>query len=380
MKRTWDIFCTVVDNFGDIGVSWRLARQLAAEHGLHVRLWVDDLASFQRLAPGLDPSLPVQSCGGVEVHRWSQPFPKMEPGEMVIEAFACNLPENFVAAMAARELKPLWINLEYLSAEDWILGYHGLTSPHPKLPLVKYFLFPGFVSGTAGLLLERGLIARRRAFQQDPAAQAEFWQSLGLPVARDAEIRVSLFSYENPAIPDLLAAWAGARYPVTCLVPEGRALPQVAAFFGQAQARAGDAFIQGSLQVRVLPFVEQDAYDRLLWVCDCNFVRGEDSFVRAQWAARPFVWHIYPQEDAAHWKKLQAFMNLFCAGLPDEAVAGLHQLWEAWNRGQGAGAAWEGFWRQRAVLEQHAQPWADRLTEQGDLALNLVQFFENRLK
>ncbi|WP_187492385.1 elongation factor P maturation arginine rhamnosyltransferase EarP, partial [Pantoea agglomerans] len=26
MKVTWDIFCTVVDNYGDIGVTWRLAR------------------------------------------------------------------------------------------------------------------------------------------------------------------------------------------------------------------------------------------------------------------------------------------------------------------------------------------------------------------
>ena len=46
---SWDIFCTVVDNYGDIGVCWRLARQLAAEHGFAVRLWVDDLASFARL-------------------------------------------------------------------------------------------------------------------------------------------------------------------------------------------------------------------------------------------------------------------------------------------------------------------------------------------
>ena len=30
MRVTWDIFCSVVDNFGDIGVTWRLARQLVA--------------------------------------------------------------------------------------------------------------------------------------------------------------------------------------------------------------------------------------------------------------------------------------------------------------------------------------------------------------
>ncbi|MBY0444112.1 MAG: elongation factor P maturation arginine rhamnosyltransferase EarP, partial [Burkholderiales bacterium] len=37
----WDIFCRVIDNYGDIGVCWRLARQLSFEHGFAVRLMVD---------------------------------------------------------------------------------------------------------------------------------------------------------------------------------------------------------------------------------------------------------------------------------------------------------------------------------------------------
>ena len=45
VRRTWDIFCSVVDNFGDIGVCWRLARRLSAGLGQQVRLWVDDLAA-----------------------------------------------------------------------------------------------------------------------------------------------------------------------------------------------------------------------------------------------------------------------------------------------------------------------------------------------
>ncbi|MFA5916282.1 MAG: elongation factor P maturation arginine rhamnosyltransferase EarP, partial [Burkholderiales bacterium] len=90
--RSWDIFCTVVDNYGDIGVCWRLARQLAAEHGQRVRLWVDDLASLARISPGVVPGLGVQHSRGVEIRWWREPFPAVEPADVVVEAFACNPP------------------------------------------------------------------------------------------------------------------------------------------------------------------------------------------------------------------------------------------------------------------------------------------------
>src|SRR3990167_4247188 len=120
--RSWDIFCTVIDNYGDIGVCWRLARQLAAEHGLAVRLWVEDLNSLQPLSPEVDPLREAQSCRGVEVRRWPADFPATYPADVVIETFACELPERYQAAMAQREQKPVWINLEYLSAASWEVG------------------------------------------------------------------------------------------------------------------------------------------------------------------------------------------------------------------------------------------------------------------
>src|SRR5512146_2914773 len=128
-----DIFCTVVDNYGDIGVCWRLARQLAGEHGFAVRLWVDDLASFQRLCAEVDPALASQRCRGVDIHHWPVTFPEVEPAQLVIEAFACELPERYVLAMADLTDKPVWLNLEYLSAEGWVEGCHALPSPHPRL-------------------------------------------------------------------------------------------------------------------------------------------------------------------------------------------------------------------------------------------------------
>jgi len=388
MTMHWDIFCHVIDNFGDIGVTWRLARQLVAEHRLHVRLWVDDLQSFKRLCPELDTAAGAQTVRGVEVRRWlHEDFDAaVEPADAVIEAFACELPDAYVKRMAARAVKPAWINLEYLSAEAWVPEHHRLPSPHPRLPLTRHFFFPGFGAGTGGLLRERGLIRRREAFQRDPQAQKAFWQRFGLAPAA-TEMRISLFSYENPALPGLLAAWAAGESPVRCLVPEGRIVAQVAEFLGQSRMTVGSTATRGSLTVHVIPFTDQDDYDRLLWACDLNFVRGEDSFVRAQWAARPLVWHIYPQKENAHVVKLDAFLAVYGEDLPVTATRALRALWRGWNSlpkgdsGSEAGwkTTWEAFRHERPAFEAHARAWAERLAAEPDLAAQLVEFVSQRL-
>ena len=377
IPQRWDIFCTVVDNYGDIGVCWRLARQLAAEYRLDVQLFVDDLRSFSRICPAVDPALERQLIAGVTVLRWHADMAPAEVGQVVVEAFACELPEAHVAAMAEQPVAPVWINLEYLSAEDWVTGCHGLPSRHPRLPLTKHFFFPGFVQGTGGVLAERDLATRRLALQSDPQARAAYWRGLGIDVPAEA-LSVSLFAYENAAIPGLLGAWAHGARPVVCAVPEGRALGDVLGFFGVAEAGAGTVLRQGALSVHVLPFVAQPDYDRLLFACDLNFVRGEDSFVRAQWAARPFVWHIYPQEDEAHWDKLEAFLSLYLARLEPQAADALARFWRAWNRGAGADAAWPALAAALPQWHAHAQRWTSGLTDLGDLASNLVQFCANR--
>ncbi|MGP1676320.1 MAG: elongation factor P maturation arginine rhamnosyltransferase EarP [Burkholderiales bacterium] len=380
--RSWDIFCTVVDNYGDIGVSWRLARQLAAERRLRVRLWVDDLASLRKICPDIVPGLESQFSHGVEVRWWREPFPAVEPADVVIEAFACNPPANYIAAMVARQPKPVWINLEFLSAEDWVRGCHGLPSPHPSLPLTKYFFFPGFVAGTGGLLAEQGLVEARERFQRSAVEQARFWMDLGLPAPRTGELQVSLFCYPHRGISALLRAWAADRTPVRCLVPEGTATEALSAFFRGESLAPGAILRNGSLEVRIFAFLDQDQYDRLLWICDFNLVRGEDSFVRGQWAARPLLWQIYPQQEGAHWPKLEAFLGLYCAGLPSEAAAAVTRLWRAWNKGDNMEieSAWPGFWEHGFELQAHARHWAGQLAATGNLANNLAQFCENLLK
>ncbi|MGF6457828.1 elongation factor P maturation arginine rhamnosyltransferase EarP [Pseudomonas frederiksbergensis] len=371
----WDIFCTVVDNFGDIGVTWRLARQLVAEHSMAVRLWVDDLRAFERLCPDIDINAAQQWQQGVEVRQWSADWQPTEAADVVIAAFACQLPSAYMEAMAARKKPPLWMNLDYLSAEDWVVGCHGLPSVKYK-SVQKFFFFPGFRKGTGGLLRESGLLERRRQFQQSPQAQREFLQGLGIDRALNAQL-ISLFAYENTGLASWLDAMADDSTPTHLLVPEGRILGDVERWLKVDGLTAGTVHVRSALTVQVLPFVRQDQYDLLLWSCDFNAVRGEDSFVRAQWAGRPLLWHIYRQDEDIHLDKLDAFLALYTQGLSGPAREAISGLWRAWNAGETMADHWKSTRKHWPELEKHAETWCLEQALQADLAAALVQFYLN---
>lgn len=377
MRATWDIFCSVVDNYGDIGVTWRLARQLVAEHGLAVRLWVDDLAAFVRLCPQADSQVLRQVQQGVEVCVWPADWPAVEPADVVVEAFACELPAAYIAAMAGREQKVLWLNLEYLSAEDWVEGCHGLPSMQSN-GLSKFFFFPGFTPGSGGLLRERELLTQRRAFQADERAREEFLRSLGVESVAGA-LLISLFAYENAALGSWLEVLAVGPQRIQLLVPEGRILSSLQGWLGSPVLQVGDACQRGQLHIQVLPFISQDQYDRLLWSCDFNAVRGEDSFIRAQWAGRPLLWHIYEQADGAHLEKLNAFLAFYKEGLSAEAQVALTRLWDAWNSNGPMGECWTQLLKNWPEQVEHAEEWCLERASQADLAEALVQFYLNWL-
>jgi uncharacterized repeat protein (TIGR03837 family) len=346
----WDLFCRVVDNFGDIGVCWRLAADLAAR-GEAVRLRVDDSSALAWMAPGGVP--------GVEVLRWPADAAITEaPGDVVVEAFGCDPPQAFVAAMAARRPAPVWINLEYLSAEAAVERNHRLASPQMNgagRGLVKRFFYPGFTPGTGGLLREADLVDRQRAFY-GPA-----WLAARGLVRHTGESVVSLFCYANPALPSLLEALASR--PTLLLVAPGAAAAQVRSALGPTRRR-------GSLRAELLPWLDQREFDHLLWASDLNFVRGEDSFVRAQWAARPFVWQIYPQADGVHHVKLDAFLERHLAGADASLASEVRRTWAAWN---GIGAASFDLSPNQAWCDL-AIDWRYTLLAQADLTTQLIGY------
>ncbi len=328
----WDVFCRVIDNWGDIGVCWRLSRQLA-EAGVRVRLWVDEPSALAWMAPDHAPPITSESAG-IEVLAWAQAsdpttLQALVPSRVWIEAFGCELPEPFVAqgvawAHGPHGFPPRWINLEYLSAEDWVPRLHGLPSPvlsGPAQGWTKQFIYPGFTPGTGGLLREPDLPRRQAAFQA-----LNWLQAQGLPHSPTRR-RISLFSYEPPA----LAAWwqqlqtqglAGQGVDV-CVTP-GRSWAAVQALGDSATKAQSDP----SLSVHACPALSQIEFDHLLWACDLNFVRGEDSLVRALWAGKPLVWQLYPQADLAHHAKLQAFLDWLQA---PPSLRAFHASWNGVN-------------------------------------------------
>ena len=372
----WDVFCRVVDNFGDIGVCWRLCRQLVNEHGRWVRLWVDDWPALRHLLPQIPEARAACLLEGVEICPWEAAGQTGEVAGCVIEAFACALPPAYLAAMRARAEPPVWINLEYLSAEPWIEDCHGLPSPDPATGLAKRFFFPGFTARSGGLIREADVFARRDA-AQGIDGRALWLARHATPGASAAARWVSLFCYDNAALPALLATWRQASVPVLLWVPAGLALRQVRAVLGmgnEAHARAGQ------LTVRALPFLSLRDYDALLALCEVNFVRGEDSFVRAQWAARPFVWQAYRQADEAHVVKANAFLARYAAALDADDARVLGRLWLNWNRGADAAGAWPAFEAALPGLARHARRWCATLAGQQDLAGRLVKFVDGIVK
>ncbi|WHZ12101.1 MAG: hypothetical protein OJF60_002542 [Burkholderiaceae bacterium] len=358
----WDLFCKVIDNYGDIGVCWRLAADLAAR-GAQVRLWVDDASALAWMAP--------DGCLGVTVLPWERATRPagLAPPDVLVEAFGCTIAPEYIAHCAEQALatakKRLWINLEYLSAEPFAVRSHGLPSPVLGAPgIAKFFFYPGFTEQTGGLLREPDLLARQRRFDR-----AAWLRRLRIPAAR--ERLISLFCYEPPMLPALLRRLADEPAQTALLVTAGRA--NLAARSALARLDADDPGWnrRGALALHFLPALTQRDYDHLLWACDLNFVRGEDSLVRALWAGKPFVWQIYPQQDGAHGPKLDAFLDWL------DPPPGWRRFHTAWNGFCGDGIE---------LPAPGAQDWAaaaqagrTRLLAQPDLTTRLLRFVRGKV-
>ena len=375
----WDIFCKVIDNFGDIGICWRLAADLAAR-GQRVRLWVDDASALSWMAPA--------GCDGVQVLSWSTPLDvsvlNNQPCDVLIEAFGCEVAPEFIAARAyihwARGQKdtqnqvktPLWINLEYLSAEPYVAKNHGLTnlvSSGPAAGWQKVFYYPGFTPGTGGLLRETDLLNRQAAFNR-----AAWLKQLSIDW--QGETLISLFCYEPPALLELLNSLAqdgiGGR-PVRLLAAAGRANRAVKNVLKSLKTAKNkhqishqpNEYMREQLSISYLPQLTQTEFDHLLWASDINFVRGEDSIVRAIWAGKPFIWQIYPQDDGAHEPKLEAFLDMLDA---PPSMRAFHGVWNGLINQPLASLTDLAAWKESAANIR------SKLTGQPDLSTGLLEY------
>ena len=304
----WDIFCQVIDNFGDVGVCWRLAAELGARH-VQVNLYIDDASALAWMAP--------QGAANVRVLPYDAAY-AAHP-DVVIEAFGCEAPPAYLQALAQHhrdgaaggQHQPVLINLEYLSAEDYVERCHRLPSrimAGPAAGMTRWFFYPGFTPHTGGLIRELQLLQRQTQFDRHG------WRAAH-GVAEHAGA-ISLFCYEPAALPQLLEQ---LNTPAPGWQPHLLVTP------GRATAAVQAAHTAPRCPTTYLPARTQAAFDEMLWACDLNLVRGEDSLVRALWAGQPLVWHIYPQHDNAHHAKLNAFLDWL------QAPASLRAFHHAWN-------------------------------------------------
>jgi uncharacterized repeat protein (TIGR03837 family) len=391
----WDVFCRVIDNFGDIGVCWRLAGDLS-QRGHEVRLWVDEAAALRWMAPQVkwqvSSTLGIetgQGQAGVTVLRWQDAerpvaqWPQLNAGDVVIEAFGCDPPDAFIERMQHRAAqgRPMpWLNLEYLSAQDYVERSHGLVSPvwsGVGVGLSKRFFYPGFTPRTGGLLREPNLIARRQSDTADPKQRQAILATLGV-VIQPEDLVVLVFCYASAPVIALLDRLAQSPRPVHVLLTPGAAT-QLGRVWQQQQQQQQQQLqparrTPSAMTIHELPALPQPVFDQLLWCSDLNFVRGEDSAVRALWAARPHIWQIYEQDDGVHADKLDAFMNRWMRDWPTTLRSDVTAWWRAWNKLAPMPDSLPSWEDQDAPWRLASEAARADLLEQQDLVTQLINF------
>ena len=376
------IFCTVIDNYGDIGVTWRLVQELKRRLGWDIYLWLDQADALRALCPDLPP-FPCQHCG-IHLNLWQPEHSAANieyspPPNIIIETFACTLPDNALAV--AHKHQPIWLNWEYLSAENWAEKMHTAASLLPE-GTRKYFWLMGFTPSSGGLLRESNYINHALP-TTDLSALQMLRSSLQLPEKTSPEWFI--FGYHSPVWAQWLKMWQASDSPITLLLAGHQvcdSLRDVGSIPNIALQQAGDSWQVDCVQLIRIPFVPQTDFDSVLQLADGLIIRGEDSFVRAQYAAKPFFWHIYPQNEAAHLDKLQAFWSK-TAPYYHQTVYEAHQRLS--NELNGSTtlsaaqrlAAWQTLQQQFVPWQQNALSWQQALFAQTDAVSRLDDFIQS---
>ena len=369
MIKNITLLCKVVDNFGDIGVVWRLARALkeCAAAPLDLRIIVDDLSAFASVAPGVDTEKDDQLFSGCRILQWRPgsaalagitDFFETNPPQVIIECFACGRPEWLETLLFEKGFPETVqiINLEYLTAEPYAEEFHKLMSLTRSSRVKKVNFMPGFTPGTGGLIL-------------DGAFMKSLEESRRTPVPEKAD--VLFFSYERDCTPIAAALSKFKNLGKVRLAPGKGETP-----FMKAYEASG-----GTFPVEKLPFLPQPEWDSLLCRCGFLFIRGEDSLSRACLAGKPFVWHAYPQSEDYQLVKVKALLECMRPHFSDELYSIVKNVW-LWYNGAPA-AELDSFNPEKTLLEMLDsidllrpcfESFSAFLIKNGNLAVHLMTF------
>lgn len=397
------ILCRVVDNYGDIGFVYRLARELSSLSSIEktqIRLIVSDLKSFNAMAlpPGISTSLAVQNYNGWKVIDWNAcaegkcEFTE-QPPKIILECFQCGRPEwlDEILFSAQTTQTVQIVNVEYLTAEDWADDFHLLKSGTRSALVKKINFMPGFTKKTGGLVLDKNFVSCVHSKTAALECLKKYASKKTVALIEDTNLfRVIAFSYERNFENEARAlsefAKNSGRKVQVLLAPGLGKVP-----FKKAAA----AF--KNISVYDLEYLPQLAWDALLTLADFSFIRGEDSFSRACLSGIPFVWHAYPQEEEFQLVKVDAVLKrmepFFSAG----NMSLVKNVWLSYNRKPSVKMCDEackvynectdaGYIPLLRILENYGGikksfgMFAQSLFANGNLAQNLLAFLQNSVQ
>ena len=365
------VLCKVVDNFGDIGVVWRLCCQLLNQIKKEnltskINLIVDDLASFNKICNSVDFSKSFQVIDEINIYNWNDEklcydeFSKND-GEnlsVILEVFQCGRPLWMEKILFEEKLNRTVqiIMIDYLTAEKYAEDFHCLQSLTRSSKVEKVNFMPGFTNKTGGLIIDSE------------------WKNLS---EYNNNKTLLCFTYDRNW--DALAnACKKSKNIKNVLLAPGKGFESLKKSFSCN-------FVKDSnLKIEELCFMNQNEWDKMLKNCGVLFIRGEESMSRACLSGIPFVWHAYPQSDEYQLVKVRALLERMAVHFKSEDFKIIENVWILINSPENEVSQKEFenaitlFFENIENLVYGFREFALDLRKNGDLCSNLMTFIKNR--
>ena len=339
-----DIFCQVIDNYGDVGVAYRLAREFKRVYpNKKLRFVINQIEELNLIRKSED----------IEIILYKDISKIENSADLIIESFGCEIPKEYMDK-ALKNAK-LIINLEYFSAEKWVDDFH-LQESFLGGNLKKYFFIPGLSEKSGGILLDNEFLERKKKVEANKEYYLEKFE-----IKEKYDLIGSVFSYEKN-FDSLIEELKKLDKKIILLILSEKTQKNFIKYFDNSNNYDKIKFVK-------LPFFTYDKYEELLALCDFNLVRGEDSFVRALLLGKPFLWHIYPQDENTHIKKLESFLEKYCSNNKE-----LKQTFINYNINKDN---FSYFFKNFKEIEKYNKNYANYLIKNCNLMEKLINFIEN---
>lgn len=339
-----DIFCQVIDNYGDVGVAYRLAREFKRVYpNKKLRFVINQIEELNLIRKSED----------IEIILYKDISKIENSADLIIESFGCEIPKEYMDK-ALKNAK-LIINLEYFSAEKWVDDFH-LQESFLGGNLKKYFFIPGLSEKSGGILLDNEFLERKKKVEANKEYYLEKFE-----IKEKYDLIGSIFSYEKN-FDSLIEELKKLDKKIILLILSEKTQKNFIKYFDNGNNYDKIKFVK-------LPFFTYDKYEELLALCDFNLVRGEDSFVRALLLGKPFLWHIYPQDENTHIKKLESFLEKYCSNNKE-----LKQTFINYNINKDD---FSYFFKNFKEIEKYNKNYASYLIKNCNLMEKLINFIEN---